>query len=446
MALRKPNHKTVEWYEFYRERINEKLCDPSLEEAIVGAMMASPECIADAETLHQDDFAHIPCRIVFGVIMEMYAKRQQVDLVTVHTELKSRDLHATVGDYAYLTHLFESAGLPAMVPGYVRQLKDISGLRRLADVHLSGLSEILKPGVTYDHALSTINGRLADAIGELPSERILSAEQCTADVVGAIQRREQPRCVTTGFPSLDSYFGGWTPGCLYVIAGRPSMGKTSLAVTLFARSVVPAYFVSLEMSSETISEQLLACQSLVSNERIRSRQVTPEELKKLEFATQQLAQKRLLIEAPPTCSIDELRLKCRRLSMRDRLGLVIVDYLQRMRGPAEAQNREQEIAAISSGLKAVAKEMGVPVVALAALNRGAEIRADRRPVLADLRESGAIESDADVVMLLYREEYYHPGEDVGSAEVNVAKNRTGRTGTIRLRFLKEFSRFEEVCV
>lgn len=433
-----------EWRDFYSERLSERLYDQQLEEATVGTMLTNPEVLPDAETLKSSDIFWTPCRTVFEVIMSLYAAQKPIDLVNVKAELVARDVMKLLGDESYLVHLMEQGGVVAAFPGYVKRVKDLASMRRLAAAHLDCLTQILTPGTSYADALAVTNTKISEIVGTGVPERAVPAGEAAQKVVEAVERKDPPRAIQTGFPSIDQFIGGWNPGFLYVIAGRPSMGKTSLAVSAFCRAVVPAYLVSLEMSGDTIAEQMLANMAMVNNEQIRNRAVDDATLKKLKTAAEQLGAKTLIVDAPPSCGIDDLRLRCRHLKMSKGIGLLIVDYLQKMRGPSSAQNREQEIAAISSGLKAIAKEMDIPVVALASLNRGTEIRADRRPQMSDLRESGAIESDADVVMLLYREEYYHPGEQVGVAEIIVAKNRTGRTGTCRLRFHKEFSRFEEL--
>ena len=276
------------------------------------------------------------------------------------------------------------------------------------------------------------------------------------EVYEALRKRaESPDDVTgisTGFRELDTLLAGFQPADLIIVAARPSMGKTAFALNIMSHAALrvgtTCAFFSLEMSKESLAQRILTSESRVSGNRIRSGHLLQDDWAPLLRATEALDRAQVFIDDKPAVTVQHIRARCKRVHSQHGLGMVAIDYLQLMRGDDEArkEGRQHEIASISMGLKALAKEFGIPVIALSQLNRGVEQRADKRPMMSDLRESGAIEQDADVIMFLYRDEYYYPDkpDNKGMAEVLIRKQRNGATGEVKLAFRGEFARFENL--
>ena len=372
-----------------------------------------------------------------------------VDVVTLTALLRDRGELDRVGGYTYVASL--SAACPAVsgLPAYVSRVREQARLRELL-LRCAEIRESVLSGESLEVSLDRAESLVLGVRGSQPGS-LTSAKRIVGDVYETLRERsENPQAVTgvrTGFVELDRILSGMQPTDLLILAARPSMGKTAFALNVMAhaaihRGVTTAVF-SLEMSKEQLVSRLLASEARVSGSRIRTGQLREDDWSHLTKAVESVSNAPIFIDDAAAQTVGQIRAKCRRIRG---LGLVVVDYLQLMRGGGSERNREQEIASISRGLKALAKEMNIPVIALSQLNRDVEKRADKRPVMADLRESGAIEQDADVIMFLYREEVYSPNiENRGVAEVLVRKHRNGATGDVKMLWRAEQVRFDNLA-
>jgi replicative DNA helicase len=427
------------------------------EAGVLGSLLLYPER-ADLVrgVLQAEDFYSAPYGVVFQAILEMSDKQQPIDTLTLGEELTRRGQFDMVGGAAGLAELSAAVPNSANLEYYAEIVRDRAKLRRL----LAATTEILEEayrgereadGLT-DWAEHTIY-QVSETGSQRDAASLKDALKATWDALQRLHSRETKTEVTglpTDYHQLDQLLGGLQKNELIIVAGRPSMGKSTLALNAMARIGVeqkrPCALFTLEMSKENIAQNMLCAHSRLSSQNVRLGRLRDEEWSKLHMSTDALSQAPVFIDDTPGISLGELRGKCRRLKRAHELELVIVDYLQLMTGPQRGResNRQQEVSEISRGLKALARELEIPVVALSQLNRGVEDRTGHRPMMSDLRESGAIEQDADVIMLLHRPEYYNESEKPGIAEVIIAKQRNGPTGTVELTYIKEQMRFENL--
>ena len=432
------------------------------EIAILGAMMLDALAISDATAkLKTDDFSLDSHRRIYQSMLDLLAVGHAVDYLTVREALtKKKELDA-IGGPAYLAYLTENLPRNLSIEDYVRIVKDKSLLRQLMSVFNDG---VVRAGDQSEHAialLDDIEGRL----GEIADAGIERGFSSIAGVVetsfGTIDKLyEQGREITglkTHYIEFDRMTSGLQDSELIIIAARPSMGKTAWAINIAQNAAVHdgkvvAVF-SLEMSKESLLRRMLASEALVNSRKIQTGFLPKEDKGKLLAGLERLMESKMFIDDTPGINLAEMRAKARRLKQQEgRLDLIVIDYLQLMTGSVGSsqkkfENRTQEVSAVSRGLKALAKEMKVPVVALSQLSRGSEQRTgDKKPLLSDLRESGSIEQDADVVAFIHREEYYdRENEDVkGKAEIIIAKQRNGPTGSCHLAYLADYTRFENL--
>lgn len=428
------------------------------ELSVLGGMLIDGDAVAQAIELVSDDaFYKEANRRVFRAMVRLYNRGEVIDVVTLSNELKSAAELEAAGGMPHLAQLVDAVPTAANITYYCRILRDKAVLRRLIEAS----TQIIRDA--YEAAAGDVDETL-----DLAEQRIFEiaqAQQRTGFVwieeilwpaferIEELQRR--PGTVTgvpSGFPELDRLTAGFQPSDLIVLAGRPAMGKTALALNFAQYAAIeaelPVAIFSLEMSKESLVQRLLCGEGRVDSSRLRRGTLQDEEYTRLATAAGLLNTAPVWIDDAPAISALELRAKARRLRAEVDLGLVVVDYLQLMTGP-RSENRQQEITAISRSLKAVAKEINVPIIALSQLSRAPEQRADHRPVLADLRESGAIEQDADLVMFVYREEVYRSREELqqdptleGKADLIVGKQRNGPTGEVPLYFHKAYTLFE----
>jgi replicative DNA helicase len=427
------------------------------EESVLGAILLENECINRIiELLAAEDFYRETHRIIYRAMLELSDKNEPIDAITLTNALRGTGKLEQVGGPAYIAELAIRVPTAANASSYARIVREKAVLRALA----SAATEIA--GGAYDEPRE-VDQYLDEAehkIFEIAERRITpsfhSMHELTLESLKMIERlyerKELVTGVPTGFLDLDRITAGLQPSELTIIAARPSMGKTALALNIAAHAALDAQprvgvaFFSLEMSKEQLVLRLLCSDARVDSAKTRSGFMQERDLPKLAQAAQRLSQAPIFIDDTSDISPIVLKAKCRRL-MRERannLGLIVVDYLQLMRSSRPGESREKEISEISRSLKALAKELRVPVVALSQLNRQVETRPDRRPLLADLRESGALEQDADVIAFIYRDEMYHKKESKspGTAEVIVAKQRNGPTDTAILTYVSQFTRFE----
>jgi len=426
-----------------------------VEVAVLGAMLLDKTAVGIVlEFLDESSFYRPAHRKIFSAIKQLYAKDEAVDLVTVTQELKKSKNLDDVGGAAYLSTVLGSVATTANVRYHAKIVLEKAVLRRLITVATEVAQE------AYDTAgdAGDILDRAEHMIFEIAEARIRRDFVPMRDllkhsfqIIEDLSKREgQISGVSSGFVDLDNLTSGFQPSDLVIIAGRPSMGKTAFALNVAAHAAIEEHVAtaifSLEMSSAQLVQRMLCSEARVDAQLVRTGRTPKKSWPRLTTAAGLLSEAPIWIDDTPSMTVLEMRSKARRLKTEADVGLIIVDYLQLMHGLGRQENRQQEISEISRSLKGLAKELDVPVLALSQLSRAVETRGgDRRPILSDLRESGAIEQDADVVAFIYRAEVYEKApENIGVAEVIVGKQRNGPTGTARLAFSADCTRFENL--
>lgn len=422
------------------------------EQAVLGAMLIKKEAIAEAiEILRPDDFYRDAHRIVFEAMLELFQKNEPVDIVTVTEQLKKNDLLEKAGGIAFITALDNAVPTAANVAYHAKIVEEKAQLRNL----INAATEIAGTAYEDTEDMAEIMDRAEKRILDVASRENTGAFVPIKDIVMGtfqqIENRAKNSGALTGLPSgfidLDRLTAGFQPSDLVLVAARPSMGKTAFTLNIATYVAVhehkPVAFFSLEMSKEQLVQRMLCAEGGIDSQRLRKGELD-DEWPKLVEAADRLSGAPIYIDDTPGITVMELRSKARRLKAEHGLDLVIIDYLQLMqgRGGKSGDNRQQEISEISRSLKALARELSVPVIALSQLSRSVESRQIKRPMLSDLRESGSLEQDADIVMFLYREDYYTEETDKQNiTEVIIAKHRNGPVDKIDLFFQKEFTKF-----
>ena len=432
------------------------------ERVILGAMMSDPVAVVDATAkLLVDDFSLDSHRRIYSAMLELSELGHAIDLTTVMNVLERRKELQAVGNQSYLASLYENLPRHLAVENYVQIVKDKSIMRQLMQVCELGLNRAADQGEASLDVLGAVEQRLLEISESAIKRGFSDIGQIVQESFGSIdQLYEQGREITgleTHYTEFDRMTSGLQKSDLMIIAARPSMGKTAWAINIAQNCAVRDQKVvavfSLEMSKESLLRRMLASEALVNSRKIQTGFLPREDKQKLINALDRLMSSKMFIDDTPGITLTEMRAKARRLRQQEgTLDLILIDYLQLMTmasgaGGRRPENRNQEVSAISRGLKALAKEMQVPVVALSQLSRGSEQRqGDKKPLLSDLRESGSIEQDADVVCFIHREEYYdRENEDIkGQAEIIIAKQRNGPTGSIKMAYLADFTRFENL--
>jgi len=421
------------------------------EQAVLGSVLIDAESLAAAaEHLKSEDFYSESHKEIFSAILDIHTKGEPVDVVTLVEEIKNRGTLDKSGGIAYLTDLSMSVPSTANLKYYIKIVDEKSTLRRL----ISASNEIIKNCYQGQEELEYIIDQAEKKIFNLSqrhnSHQFYTMKEILLEVYSRIEELAKNKGritgVPTGFTEFDHMTSGLNPAELILVAARPSMGKTSFVMNIAQyaalRARVPVAVFSLEMAKEQLAQRMLSSEANVELQKIRTGSLDEADWLKLVRAAGPLSQAPIYIDDSPGINSMELRSKARRLKMERGIGLVVLDYLQLMSGRGRVENRQQEISEISRSLKALARELKVPVVALSQLSRAPEARAGHKPMLSDLRESGAIEQDADVVAFLYRDEYYNPDSDKKNiAEVIIAKQRNGPTGTVELVWLGQFTKF-----
>lgn len=429
--------------------------DLEAEQSVLGSMMLSKDAIVDVtEEIDGSDYYKPAHETIHNVIVDLSGRGEPVDAVTVAAELQKRGDLQRVGGAPYLHTLIASVPTAANAGYYARIVRERSLLRRLVE---SG-TRIVQLG--YADAGGDVDQIVDQAQAEIyaVSERragtdYVSMSEISESILDELEDIERNKDkvggVPTGFVDLDELTQGLHPGQMIIVAARPAMGKSTLALD-FCRSAslhhgIASVIFSLEMSRSEIAMRLLSAESGVFLTKMRSGRMTSDDWRKISETTSRVSEAPLFIDDSPNMSMAEIRAKCRRLKQQHHLGLVVVDYLQLMTSTHQVESRQQEVSGFSRSLKLLAKEIDVPVVAVAQLNRGPEQRTDRRPMLADLRESGSLEQDADVVLLLHRPDYYNQDDRPGEADIIVAKHRNGETRTISVAFQGRLARFANMA-
>ncbi|MBF0137292.1 MAG: replicative DNA helicase [Magnetococcales bacterium] len=425
------------------------------EQSVLGAILLDNTVVDQvADILEPDDFYVGAHRVAYQGILTLLERGQPADPVLLRQHLeKNADLD-TVGGSGYLAELVNTVPSTANAKAYAQLVHDKSVLRELARQATAVVDLVYEGREQVETILDEAEQRIF-GVAESKDQRRSGyfemkpvVRQVLEHLESLMDRRVSVTGVPTGYKDLDEKLTGLQKSDLVIVAGRPAMGKTSLALNFAANAAMDHQksvgIFSLEMSKEQLVMRLLSATSRVDAQALRTGRFNDDEYGRLIQAAARLSETAIYIDDTSALSVSELRSKARRLRKEKGVDLIIVDYLQLMRGSNQVENRVQEISQISQGLKAIAKELSVPVVAVSQLSRSPESRTDHRPILSDLRESGSIEQDADVVMFVFREEYYKPDDPslAGRAEVNVAKQRNGPTGAVPLTFLHKFTKFE----
>ncbi len=424
------------------------------EISLLGSMLISPEVIHDVlEVVDASSFYRESHRRIFEAIFDLYAKGEPVDPITVSEILKARGFLEEVGGKPYLLTLVSSVPTAANATYYAKIVDRNAVLRSLIKV----ATEIAQLGYDapedVEWALDQAETFIFNIAKKRISEKFVPLKELVTEAFEEIEKLYETRSlvtgISTGFEKLDELTSGLHPSDLIVIAARPSMGKTSLALNI-AQHVginerIPVGIFSLEMSRHQLVQRMLCSEARVDAKALRTGNLKDDTWPRLANAVGRLADAPIFIDDTPNINIIELRAKARRLMAKEKIGLLIIDYLQLMQGRERMENRQQEISEISRALKILGRELNVPVIAVSQLSRAVEQRAEKKPQLSDLRESGAIEQDADLVIFIYREDYYNrDSEKKGIAEINVAKHRNGPTGEISLAFIEHYTKFENL--
>lgn len=425
------------------------------EKSVLGSMIIDQDAIGMAVEILDEAFFYFPAhQKIFATILKLYNDQKNVDLITLSDELKSQGLLESIGGVSYLTLLIDLVPSAANVEYYAGIVKEKSIQRQLIRNATQILSESYQPGVDIDELVDGAEQLIFQIATARERQKAVHIKELIKETIQTIdnlyQKKEYVTGVPTGFFEFDKMTSGLQRSDLVIVAGRPSMGKSAWVMNVAEHAAVQnrigvAVF-SLEMSKEQLVQRMLCSHARVDAHNVRTGYLLPSDWPKLTAAAGKLSAAPIFIDDTPAISVLELRTKARRLKAAHDVQLLIVDYLQLMRGTQRVESRQQEISDISRSLKALARELRVPVIGISQLSRAVESRQDHRPQLSDLRESGAIEQDADLVVLLMREEYYFQTEEnKGIAELIIAKQRNGPTGTIKTTFIKEYMKFENLA-
>ena len=421
------------------------------EQSVLGSMLLDKEAIPTiTEILKSEDFYREDHREIFEAVIDLFEKAEPVDLITVSERLKLRGTLDSAGGLQYLAAMADAVPTTANVKNYARIVEEKSLLRKL----IRASSDISNMGYEGQEEVGYVLDKAEKYIFDILQKRNLKGFMPIKDIlVETFARLEELynskgsiTGVPYGFTALDEKTSGLQNSDLVLIAARPAMGKTALALNIVLHAAVhakvPVAVFNLEMSRDQLVSRMLSCEAMVENTKMRTGQLEDEDWQKIAKALGPLSEAPIYIDDTSGTTIMDIRSKCRRLKLEKNIGLIMIDYLQLMQGRGKNENRQQEVSEISRSLKILAKELQVPVICLSQLSRAAESRSDHRPMLSDLRESGAIEQDADIVMFLYRDDYYNPEtEKKNIAELIIAKHRNGSTGTVELAWLGKYTKF-----
>ena len=424
------------------------------EQSVIGSMILDRDAILVAsEILTSDDFYQKQYGIIFDAMVELCNEGKPVDLVTLQNRLKEKELPPDISSMEYVRDLISAVPTSANVKYYAKIVSEKAVLRRLIKANEEIANTCYLEKENTEIILEEAEKKLFNILQRRNNEEYVPIQQVVLNAINNIEKASKLKGSVTGIPTgfmdLDYKTSGMHPSDLVLIAARPSMGKTAFVLNIaqymaFRKDVTVAIF-SLEMSNVQLVNRMLSLESSVDADKLRKGRLDSNDWGKLIEGADGIAKSKLIIDDTPGITISELRSKCRKYKMENNLGLIIIDYLQLMSGNGRTESRQQEISDISRSLKALARELDVPVVTLSQLSRAVEQRPDHRPMLSDLRESGAIEQDADIVMFLYRDDYYNEeSEKKNIAEVIIAKHRAGSTGTVELLWLGNYTKFANV--
>ena len=426
--------------------------DDEAEQAVLGSMLTDKEAVVAAiEILKSDDFYRNDNSTIYDAIMSIYGKGEPIDIITLKDELTSMGKLEAVGGLEYLASLPEKVPTTANASKYVKIVEEKSLLRSL----IRTANDLIQLGYSQNEEIETIMDSAEKKIFDIMQRKSQKGYESIKDILvdsftelqELYNNKQHITGVATGFIDLDNKTAGFHKSDLILIAARPAMGKTAFALNIATNAAIssntPVVVFSLEMSKEQCANRILCAQAMVDSSKVQKGDINDDEWTKLAMASGELSESSgIFIDDTPGITVAEIRAKCRKLKIEKNIGLIVIDYLQLISGSGKATGREQEIAEISRSLKILAKEIDVPVIALSQLSRAPEARTDHRPMLQDLRESGSIEQDADMVMFIYRDDYYNPqSEQTNIAEIIIAKNRSGPVGTVELLWMPSYTKF-----
>ena len=429
--------------------------DIEAEQAVLGSMLTDKDAvIAAVEVLKPEDFYREDNKTIYIAILSLYNRAEPIDIITLKSELTSMGKFDSIGGLEYLAELPEKVPTTANVDKYIKIVEEKSILRSLIKTANEIITLGYDPTEEVENIMDSAEKKIFDIMqsknqkGYTPIKDILV--ETFAQIEQLYNQKQHITGVPTGFADLDYKTAGLHGSELILIAARPAMGKSAFALNIATNAAVraktPVAIFSLEMSKEQMVNRILCSEAMVDSNKVRTGKLDEQDWGKLASALGPLSESDIYIDDTPGISVMEIRAKCRKLKLEKGLGLVVIDYLQLITGNSKRNgSREQEISEISRSLKILAKEIDVPVIALSQLSRAVEQRPDHRPMLSDLRESGAIEQDADIVMFLYRDDYYNEdSEKKNIAEVIMAKHRAGSTGTVELLWLGNYTKFVNI--
>lgn len=429
--------------------------DIEAEQAIIGSMLTDKDAvIAAVEVLQEQDFYREDNKIIYSAILNLYNRAEPIDIITLKSELKSMGKFEAVGGLEYIVQLPDKVPTTSNVEQYIKIVEEKSMLRALIKTADELITLGYDPTQEVEQVIDTAEKKIFQVMQKKNQKGYSSIKDILVDTFTQLEQlynqKESITGVPTGFVDLDYRTSGLHNSDLILVAARPAMGKSAFALNIATnaavRAKVPVAIFSLEMSKEQMTNRILCSEAMVDSAKVRTGKIDDDEWAKLAATSGELSEAGIYIDDTPGISIMEIRAKCRKMKLEKNIGLVVIDYLQLVQGSnKKGGSREQEIAEISRSLKILAKEIDVPVIALSQLSRAPEQRIDHRPMLSDLRESGSIEQDADIVMFLYRDDYYNEDtERKNIAEVIIAKHRSGATGTVELLWLANYTKFANI--
>ncbi len=424
-----------------------------MEQAVIGSMLMDRDAVAEvADLLTKDDFYYNQYGLLFSAIVQLYNEGKPIDLAIVSNRLKEMGAPESISSMSYIGEVLDSVQFASHAAEYAKIVQDKAVLRRMIKYAEKTMASCYESDESVNELLEQSEKDLFDITQKRNTGmQFVEMKEIALNVLDNIEasakRGSKVTGVSTGFKDLDEKLTGLHGSELILIAARPAMGKTAFALNIAKNAAmednVPVAVFSLEMSKEQLATRLIAMDSMVDSQAIRTGQLLDTDWDKIMESTYRVGETQMYIDDTPGINIAELRSKCRKLKQTKNIGLIVIDYLQLMNGVGKSESRQQEISTISRSLKKLARELDVPVIALSQLNRAVDSREDHKPVMSDLRESGAIEQDADVIMFIYRDDYYNKEDSPkpGIADIIVAKQRNGSTGPVELTWIGKYTKF-----
>jgi replicative DNA helicase len=424
------------------------------EQAVIGAVFLEPDVFSTAsELIGPNDFYRASHQVIFEAMYQLFEKGEPIDIVTVTTLLNNNDKLDIAGGVTYLTDVAGSVPTAANISYYSKIVEEKSILRRLIQTATDIVTNTFSKEDEVEEVLDEAERSILEVSGRKNVNAFKPIKDVLIDVYDNIEKlhhaKDDVTGVPTGYRDLDRMTSGFQRNDLIIIAARPSMGKTAFALNIAQNVAIKTdenvAIFSLEMGAEQLVQRMLCAEGNIDSQRLRTGKLEQDDWGKLTMAMGSLSHAGIYIDDAPGIRVTDIRAKCRRLKQEHGLGMIIIDYLQLIQGSEHSrENRQQEVSEISRSLKGLARELEVPLIALSQLSRGVESRQDKRPMMSDLRESGSIEQDADIVGFLYRDDYYDSESEQQNIEIILAKQRNGPTGTVELAFVKEYNKFVDL--